>query len=179
MTIIESPPETEAPVAPSSPFKIEGLTVPAQEQTQMPPAPPVDPPQTLTDTAPPPEEPEPEEQQPAPILETAFIVYMNPQGHWMIANDIHEAAEMQIMRQSGVDDFFNGCSTVLRDIAVQETAATAVAMQAQALPQALEAAMGQMAEKARQAQMNAEIAKFAAGGKTPGIPDLSQLRTRG
>ena len=105
--------------------------------------------------------------EPMPILETAFIVYMNPQGHWMVAADLHTAAEMQIARPPNVDDFFHGCSTVLRDIAVQETAATAVAMQQQALQQ--------MAESARQAQMNQSIQQ-ALGGTAAGGIDLSALR---
>lgn len=124
-----------------------------------------------------PQEPEAEQVPPAPILETAFIVYMNPQGHWMVADDIHLAAEMQTMRKSGVDDFFSGCSTVLRDIAVQETASTALGMLAQSgiVKHAFSQAMEEMAEKARQAQMNAEVAKLATGGG--GALDLSRLKS--
>lgn len=114
-----------------------------------------------------PQDPVNEEASPAPILETAFVVYMNPQGHWTVAQDVHMAAEMQIMRQPNVDDFFNGCSTVLREIAVQETAATAVAMQQQA--------MAKMAEEVRQAQLNQEIAKFTGAGPGGAI-DLSKLK---
>ena len=102
-----------------------------------------------------------------PILETAFILYMNPQGHWMVATDIHEAAEMQIARVSNVDDFFNASSTVLRDIATQETAATSVAM--------LQQSIQQMSEQARQAQLNQEIAKVT-GTAPGGAIDLSKLK---
>jgi hypothetical protein len=118
-----------------------------------------------------PQEPAPDMAPPAPILETAFVVYMNPQGHWMIAADVHLAAEMQIARQPNVDDFFSGCSTVLRDIAVQETAATATAM--------LQQSLQQMAEKARQEQLNQQIAQFTQGGGSgAGAIDLSTLGRR-
>ena len=113
-----------------------------------------------------------EPQQPLPILETAFVIYLNPQGHWMVAADLHAAAEMQISRTPNVDDFFHGCSTVIKDIQVQEAAATTVAMQAQAFPSMLEQAMAQLAEKARQAQMTQHLA--AATG-TSGAIDLSKL----
>ena len=108
---------------------------------------------------------------PQPIFETAFIVYLNPQGHWMVAQDVHEAANMQIMRQPVVDDYFHGASTIIKDIHVQETAATAAQMAVQLQQQALQ----QMAEKARQEQMNQQISSFT-GKPTAGIPDLSQLR---
>lgn len=165
MTITENP-TTEAPVQP--------LILPpqAQVQTEAPPAPPEDPPQTLTDTAPPPEEPSPPEQSspaPPPILETAFVVYMNPQGHWMVAADVHEGAEMQIMRQPGIDDFFNAASTILRDIHVQETAATAAAMTMQTLDQ--------KAESMRQAQLQQQLQQQLGGigGPGAGAIDLSTL----
>jgi hypothetical protein len=147
---------------------VEGIPVstepPAPEpqtQTSGPQEPPQAPPE-----APPGDGGGNEPQQPQPILETAFVVYMNPQGHWMVASDIHTAAEMQIARPPNVDDFFYGCSTVLRDIQVQETAATAVAMQQQALTQ--------MAENARQAQATAQIQQ-ALGGSGAGGIDLSTL----
>ena len=144
---------------------VEGIPVPTEPpepQTQTsgpegPPEAPVDPPAGGGG------EPTP----PAPILETAFIVYMNPQGHWMVASDIHTAAEMQIARPPNVDDFFYGCSMVVKDIHVQETAATSVAMQQQALQQ--------MAENARQAQMNQQIASALGGQQPGGAIDLSTL----
>jgi hypothetical protein len=102
-----------------------------------------------------------------PILETAFIVYMNPQGHWMVASDVHAAAEMQIARPPNIDDFFYGCSMVIKDIQVQETAGTAVAMQQQA--------MQQIAEQARQMQMNQQISQALGGQQPQGAIDLSTL----
>lgn len=148
---------------------VEGVPVsdPAPEPETQPIEPPVDPPQAPPE--PPPGDPGPggDPQQPQPILETAFVVYLNPQGHWMVAADLHSAAEMQIARPPNVDDFFYGCSMVVKDIHVQETAATAVAMQQQALQN--------MAEQARQAAMNQQIAQ-ALGPKGPaGGIDLSQL----
>ncbi len=123
-----------------------------------------------------PQGPQEAAQEPAqqPIMESAFVVYMNPQGHWTVHPDVHAAAEMQIMRQPNVDDYFNGCSTVLREIAVQETAGTAAQMAVQLQQQALQ----QMAEQARQAQMNEQIGKFTGGAAPGNIPDLSQLKRR-
>lgn len=151
---------------------VEGIQLPTDPPVpETEPSGPQEPPQAPP-AAPPGEgggDPEPEQPAaPAPILETAFVVYMNPQGHWMVAADIHSAAEMQISRPPNVDDFFCGASTVLRDIAVQETAATAVAMQQQALTQ--------MAEQARQAQATAAINQ-ALGGQAGGAGaiDLSTL----
>ena len=106
---------------------------------------------------------------PLPIMETAFVVYMNPQGHWMVAQDVHAAAEMQIMRQPTVDDYFNAANTIVKDIHVQETAATAAQMAVQLQQQALQ----QMAEQARQAQMNEQIQRFTGQG---GGLDLSRLK---
>jgi hypothetical protein len=138
----------------------------AQVQPDTPSTPPPAPPQTQTDTAGP-EQPQADQAPPAPILETAFVVYMNPQGHWMVAADLHAAAEMQISRPPNVDDFFYGCSMVVKDIHVQETAATAVALQQQALTQ--------MAENARQAAMTKSINDAVGIPGSGGALDLSQL----
>lgn len=104
---------------------------------------------------------------PQPVFECAFVVYMDQRGHWQVHNDLEAAGEMSILRQPGVDDYFNACSTVIKDIHVQETAAVAVNMQ--------QNAMMQMAEKARQEQMNQQISQFT-GKPGSNIPDLSQLR---
>ena len=160
--LVEGIPVNTVDAPPAPPEAI----VDVQVAPQAPPDVPPEPPQTATDTAGP-QEPQPEPPPPAPILETAFIVYMNPQGHWMVASDIHSAAEMQIARPPNVDDFFYGCSMVVKDIQVQETAATAVAMQQQALTQ--------MAENARQAAMNQQIASALGGQQPGGAIDLSTL----
>lgn len=122
-----------------------------------------------------PEGPQEAEQAPPPqpIFETAFVVYMNPQGHWMVAQNIHDASTMQIMRPPTVDDYHNASTTIIKDIAVQETANLAAQLAVQLQMQALD----QKAEQVRQAQMNEQIQKFT--GQAPGgVPDLSQLRRR-
>lgn len=154
----------DAPPAPGS-TPVPEVVVEAQTQPDTPLEPPYEPPPTAVDTAGP-QEPQEAPLGPAPILETAFIVYMNPQGHWMVASDLHQAAEMQISRPPNVDDYFYGCSMVIKDIHVQETSQLTAAFQQDALMK--------MAEKARQDAVNQQISQ-ALGGKNQGGIDLSKL----
>ena len=136
-------------------INVEGIQLPVSE------------PEPVTDTAPnTPGEAPPEQAQPAPVLETAFVVYINPQGHWVVTPDVHAAATMQIMRPANTDDIFMGCSMVVKDVQVQETAGMAARIHAQV--------MEQMAQQVRRQEVNEQIQQIV--GAPAGAIDLSSLK---
>ena len=103
---------------------------------------------------------------PPPIMETAFVVYLNPQGQWVVTDEVHACATMQVARTPGITDFKSAFYILLGEIQSQETAALSARMQGQM--------MEQMAAKLKQDQINQQIQQIT-NAPAGGI-DLSSLK---
>lgn len=78
-------------------------------------------------------------QQPAQLLvtEAAFIVFLDSQGHWMADSGVINRP-IQVARESNFIDMHNACTTIIKDIVVQETARQVVGLQQQVAQQVAE-----------------------------------------
>jgi hypothetical protein len=99
------------------------------------------------------------------VTESAFLVFMDPAGHWVADGD-RVNAPVQIARNANFIDMHNACTTITKDIVVQETARQVVGLQQQVAQQ--------VAEQMR----TAELAKQIGGPVGSGL-DLSKLRQPG
>jgi len=67
---------------------------------------------------------------PEPIMtEAAFLVYLDPQGHWVADENINRPVTMQ--RRPTLNDFFLAGATIQKDVAAAETATRVVMTQQQ------------------------------------------------
>jgi hypothetical protein len=109
------------------------------------------------------EVPQEEAAQPPRVIgtETAFLVFKDPNGHWM-ADSTVAGVTVQAARVANQDDFYEAAATIQKDLQSQQTAA--ILLQAQ---QAMAQQLQQRAESMRMAQ---------AAGVAPGGLDLSKLR---
>lgn len=96
---------------------------------------------------------------PALVTEAAFVVYLDQQGHWVADDSLNRP--IQVARNANFIDFHNACSTILKDVVVQETAQRVVQIQQQVATQ--------MAEEMRTRQIAQQIGgPVGAGLHIPG-----------
>jgi len=62
-------------------------------------------------------------------VETAFIVYRGPDGHWLANSDLH--AQVVPQREATPDDFYTAAAVIQRDVSSQQVAMTIMAAQQQ------------------------------------------------
>lgn len=89
--------------------------------------------------------------------EAAFIVYLDPQGHWVADGNIDRP--VQTARAVNVSDFFHACATIQKDVTVADTTRQLIIAQQQ------------IAQQMQQQMQEQKIAQNIAGGI-----DLSKLR---
>lgn len=111
-------------------------------------------------TAPVPE-PDPATEPEAVVSESAFIVYLDANGHWTADTDTTK--RLMISRPANMFDIYNAAATVQKDITVSETAQTTVMLQQQSA--------AAIAQRMQAQQMAQQAGIDGAGGL-----DLSHLK---
>lgn len=80
--------------------------------------------QPLSEVPPPDAEPVPDEEAIAPAgpieCQTAFVVYLLPDGQWQVADDLD--IPLMPARKPHGDDYTSACATTMRDVATRELA---------------------------------------------------------
>lgn len=106
-------------------------------------------------------EPDPAAEPEAVVSESAFIVYLDANGHWTADTDTTK--RLMISRPANMFDIYNAAATVQKDITVSETAQTTVMLQQQSA--------AAIAQRMQAQQMAQQAGIDGAGGL-----DLSHLK---
>jgi hypothetical protein len=111
----------------------------------------LDPPESLLEAA------EARAQEPPAPIEciAAFIIYQLPSGQWQAADDLN--APLVPARKPAPDDFYAGCSVILRDATVAASANLIVPNTAQQAAQAIVNAQMEMGQRMLQARENKAV----------------------
>lgn len=105
--------------------------------------------------------PQPEPPAPAEVLQTeaAFLCFVDPSGHW-VADDAAVNRPVAVARNATFADFHNACTTIIKDVVVQETAVKTVQLQQQMAVQMAE----QMQTRRIAEQVGGPVGAGLAGG---------------